>query len=267
MPSIDRNGVPIYYEDTGSGLPVIMGHSILCSGEMWMYQVPRLSERYRVINVDQRGHGRSVPATGPYTIRDMVDDFVALLDHLEIDRAVWAGLSMGGMVAMHAAIVAPDRVSSLILLDTHAGAETLYKKVKYRAMSVGTMAFGVRPFFPAVIPLLFGRTTIEENTDLVEDWKQRFASIHIPSITRAVSALVKRPSILNELAEVNAPSLVIVGEEDASLPPPKSKEIADALPDAEMVVIPQAGHLAALEKPDEVTKVMLGFLDGVHGTG
>jgi len=263
MPSIDRNGVKIHFEDVGTGPPVVMGHSILCSGEMWVNQVPQLAERYRVINMDQRGHGRSVPATGPYELSDMVADAVAVLDHLEIERAVWAGLSMGGMVAMHAAIAEADRVSALILLDTHAGAENLYKKVKYRAMSLGSTAFGIRPFFPAVIPLLFGHTTRAENPALIEEWKVNFASIHVPSITRAVGALVKRPSIVGELANVKVPSLVIVGEEDASLPVPVSQEIANALPNASLVVIPGAGHLSALEKPEAVTKAMLGFLDSL----
>jgi pimeloyl-ACP methyl ester carboxylesterase len=263
MPSIERDGVNIHFEDVGSGPPIVMGHSILCSREMWVYQVPRLAERYRVINLDQRGHGRSVPATGPYELHDMVDDAVAVLDHLEIDRAVWAGLSIGGMVAMHAAIAVPDRVSALVLLDTHAGAETLYKKVKYRAMGLGSSAFGIRPFVPAVIPLLFGRTTRTENPALIEEWKAKFASIHVPSITRAVGVLVKRPSIVGELANVQVPSLVIVGDEDASLPVPISQEIADALPNASLVVIPEAGHLSALEKPEAVTEAMLGFLDSL----
>ena len=81
MPSIDRNGVPIHFEDVGSGPPVVMGHSILCSGEMWMYQMPKLAERYRVINIDQRGHGQSVPVTSSYELRDMVEDAFAVLDH------------------------------------------------------------------------------------------------------------------------------------------------------------------------------------------
>ena len=263
MPSIDRYGVPIHFEDLGTGPPVVMGHSILCSGEMWVNQVPRLAESYRVINMDQRGHGKSVPATGPYDLREMVEDAVAILDHLEIERAVWAGLSMGGMVAMHAAIEFPDRVSALVLLDTHAGAETLYKKLKYRAMSLGATAFGITPFFPAVIPLLFGRTTRAENPALIKEWKTKTASIHVPSITRAVSVLVKRPSIVSELANVRVPSLVIVGEEDASLPVPISQEIANALPNASLVVIPGAGHLSALEKPEAVTEAMLGFLDSL----
>lgn len=263
MPSIDRNGVPIHFEDVGSGPPVVMGHSILCSGEMWMYQVPQLSKNYRLINIDQRGHGRSVPATSPYELRDMVKDAFAVMDHLAIDRAVWAGLSMGGMVAMHAAIAAPDRVAALLLLDTHAGEETTYKKLKYRTMSIGAKAFGVRPFFPAVIPLLFGRTTLANNQTLVDEWKPRFEEIHVQSLAMAVSALTRRPSIVRELGEVRCPSLVIVGEEDASLPPALSREIADALPNSSFVVIPKAGHLSALEEPVAVTEAMLRFLGTV----
>jgi 3-oxoadipate enol-lactonase len=263
MPSIKRDGVKIHFEDLGSGPPIVMGHSILCSGEMWVNQVPKLAERYRVINIDQRGHGKSVPATGPYELRDMVEDAFAIMDHLEIERAVWAGLSMGGMVAMHAAVDAPDRVSALVLLDTHAGAETAYKKLKYRALSTGAKAFGVRPFFPAVLPLLFGRTTLVENQILVDEWKRRFDEIHVPSLARAVAALTRRPSIVDRLAKVQAPALVIVGEEDASLPVPTSQEIAEAMQNASLVVIPGAGHLSALEKPEEVTEAMLEFLGEV----
>jgi len=157
----------------------------------------------------------------------------------------------------------PDRVAALLLLDTHAGEETMYKKFKYRAMSIGAKAFGVRPFFPAVIPLLFGRSTLAENQNLIDEWKPRFEEIHVQSLARAVLALTRRPSIVRELGEVQCPSLVIVGEEDASLPPHLSREIADALPNASLVVIPGAGHLSALEKPEEVTEAMLGFLGTV----
>jgi 3-oxoadipate enol-lactonase len=264
MPSIERNGVTIYFDDIGSGPPLVMGHSILCSGEMWMHQVPRLAERHRVITIDQRGHGRSVPATDPYEVCDMMEDVIAVLDHLAIERAVWAGLSMGGMVAMHAATKHPDRVTALMLLDTHAGAETNYRKLKYRAMSIGARAFGVRPFFPAVLPLLFGRTTLAENKILIDEWKLRFEAIHVPSLAAAVGALTRRPSIVHELGGVQCPSLVIVGEEDAALPPPKSREIADVLPNASLVVISGAGHLSALEQPDEVTDAMLNFLDDLN---
>jgi pimeloyl-ACP methyl ester carboxylesterase len=115
----------------------------------------------------------------------------------------------------------------------------------------------------AVIPLLFGRTTLAENQTLIADWKPRFEEIHVQSLARAVSALTRRPSIVRELFEVRCPSLVIVGEEDASLPPHLSKEIVNALPNASLVIVPESGHLSALEKPEEVTGAMLGFLGTV----
>lgn len=263
MPSIDRDGVKIHFEDAGSGPPVLLGHSFLCSSEMWAPQVPVLAERYRVINIDERGHGLSGNLTEPFDLYDMVDDVVAVLDHLGIERAVWAGLSIGGMVAMRAAMTIPERVSGLLLLDTHAGAETSFKKLKYGAMALGVRTVGVRPFLGPISKLMFGKTTRKEKTELVAAWKDRFASTDVPSMLLGLGALVRRDSVVRGLGSVDVPASVIVGDEDASLPPPLSREIADALPNASLVMIPEAGHLSALEKPEEVTEAMLGFLDSL----
>jgi pimeloyl-ACP methyl ester carboxylesterase len=180
-----------------------------------------------------------------------------------IERAVWAGLSIGGMVAMRAAIAVPDRVAGLILVDTHAGPESLYKKLKYRVMALGVRTIGVRPFLPAICKLMFGVTTRRRNPELVTAWKERFASVDVPSMLLALRALVRRDSVTAHLGQINVPSLVIVGDEDASLPPTLSREIASALANASLVVIPEAGHLSALEKPEAVTEAMLGFLDSL----
>jgi len=263
MPSIKRSGVRIHYEDIGSGSPVVLGHSFLCSGEMWGPQVGPLSDRFRVINVDERGHGRSGSLTNGFDLYDMVDDVVAVLDDVGVDQAVWAGLSIGGMVAMRAAITVPDRVAGLILADTHAGAETTYKKLKYRAMALGVKTVGIRPFLPAVSKLMFGITTQRQNPELVMAWRERFASADVPSMLLGLDALVKRDSVVDGLRSVEVPSLVIVGKEDVSLPPALSREIADTLPNASIFVIPEAGHLSALEKPEAVTEAMLGFLGTV----
>jgi len=263
MPSIERDCLKIHFEDLGSGPPVVLGHSFLCSGEMWGSQVPVLADRYRVINIDERGHGRSGNLAEPFDLYDMVDDVVAVLDHLGIESAVWAGLSIGGMVAMRAAMTVPERVSGLLLLDTHAGAEASYKKLKYGAMALGVRTIGVRPFLGAICKLMFGKTTRERNTKLVTAWRERFASTDVPSMLLGLGALVRRDSVVDKLRSVEASSLVIVGDEDASLPPPLSREIADALPNASLVVIPEAGHLSALEKPEAVTEAMLQFLDSL----
>jgi pimeloyl-ACP methyl ester carboxylesterase len=130
-------------------------------------------------------------------------------------------------------------------------------------MALGVRTVGVRPFLGAISKLMFGKTTRKQNPELVTAWRERFASTDVPSMLLGLGALVRRDSVVDELRSVEAPSLVIVGDEDASLPPPLSREIADALPNASLVVIPEAGHLSALEKPDAVTEAMLEFLDSM----
>jgi pimeloyl-ACP methyl ester carboxylesterase len=264
MPTIENNGVRIFFEDLGSGVPLVLGHSFLCSGEMWRPQLQQLAKRARVINIDYRGHGRSGEVRRPVTLYDMVADVLAVLDHLGIDRAVWAGLSIGGMVALRAALITPERVSGLILLDTHAGPEELYKRIKYLTMAIGVRVLGIRPFLPAIVPLFFGRTTRKANPLLVTEWRTRFAAVHIPSVLRTLDALRNRDSIVSRLGEIRVPSLVIVGAEDASLPLPYSRQIAAGLPHSSLVVIPHAGHLSNLEQPDAVRSAMLGFLERLN---
>lgn len=118
MPTISRDGISIYFAESGEGPPLILAHSFFCSGEMWSRVLGSLSRRHRVINVDLRGHGRSGPIERRITIYDLLSDCVAVLDHLKIDSAVWCGLSIGGMIGLRAALVVPERVRALILLDT-----------------------------------------------------------------------------------------------------------------------------------------------------
>ena len=264
MPEISRNGVRIHFDDLGSGPPVVLGHSLLCSGEMWGPQVPVLAEKYRVINIDQRGHGRSGHLSEPFDMYDMVDDVVAVLDETGVEKAVWAGLSIGGMVAMRAAVTVPDRVTGLILADTHAGPETGYKKLKYRAMGAGAKLFGTRPFLPGIVPLMLGPTTRRLKPELVDEWREKFASLHVPSLNLVVAALIRRDSVIDRLREIKAPTCVIVGGEDETLPVANSREIEAAIPDASLTVVPDAGHLSSLEQPEAVTKAMMQFLDEMH---
>ena len=116
MAIAENRGQQIFFEDVGSGTPLVLGHSFLCSGAMWRGQVQALADRCRIVNIDLRGHGRSGPAHQPFSLYDAVGDVIAVLDLLGIGRAVWCGLSIGGMVAMRAALTHPDRVAALILL-------------------------------------------------------------------------------------------------------------------------------------------------------
>ncbi len=269
MPTVPRDDVSIYYETMGDGPPVVLGHSFLCSGEMWSPQVEPLAERYRVINIDLRGHGRSGTVDRPFSLYDLVDDVLAVLDHLGIERAVWAGLSISGMVALRAALVARERVSGLILVDTHAGAETFANKIQYPVMVAAARVFGTARLMPRVARMFFCAHTRNTRPELVEEWKERFSSVFLSSIAHTISALKPRESIVGRLGEIDVPAVVIVGKEDQPLPVSCSREIAVGLGNASLVEIEDCGHLSSLEQPEAVTSAMLSFLEdlreGVEG--
>jgi 3-oxoadipate enol-lactonase len=260
MAFVQSQGLDIFFEDIGAGPPVVLGHSFLCSGKMWRAQVSALGSRFRVINPDLRGHGRSSEVSRPFSLYDAVSDVVAVLDRLRIERAVWCGLSVGGMVALRAALTCPDRVSGLILLDTDAGAETTLRKLKYLAMGAGVRAVGIRPFLSTITRLMFGATTRRHNPALVNEWKEEFVGVRVPSVLRCLEALMRRDSLLALLGGIRVPALELVGEEDLSLSPPLSRRMHELLRDSTFSQIPSAGHLSALEQPARVTDAILSFL-------
>ncbi len=133
-------------------------------------------------------------------------------------------------------------------------------------MGAGAKLLGTRPFLPAIMPLMFGPTTRRLHPNLVDEWRRKIAAVHVPSLNLTVDALVRRDSVVDRLADVRVPSIVIVGEEDSTLPVDDSREIAAAIRGASLVVVKGAGHLACLEQPDVVTTAMITFLDEVHAT-
>ena len=260
MPTIERDGVSIHYEDRGEGLPVIFGHSFLANGEMWRHQVDALCGRHRTINVDHRGHGRSGPVGRSCTLYDMADDMLAVLDHAGIASAVWAGLSIGGMIAMRAALVAPERVRGLVIVDSHAGAEKHPGKLRFGLLALGALAAGFRPLAWAILPHMFGRTAIREQPELIAAWRAELARLHVPSMLRVLAALMRRDDIVPRLGSIRAPALVLVGDEDHTVPVSCSRRIAASIPGARLEVLPRCGHLSALEQPAQVTAAMEAFL-------
>jgi 3-oxoadipate enol-lactonase len=263
--AIDAGGVRLHVEEHGAGSPVVFGHSLLCDGTMFARQVQDLSAEHRVLNVDFRGHGRSGVPAGPYSILDQAEDYRRVLDALSVERALFVGLSMGAMAAMHLALEHPSRVAGLVLMNTSAAPEEPWtKRLQYRAMARTAQLFGMRPFLQAKVrTIMFGASFRRERPEVVEHWLGRFAALDRQGLARAVEMVVSRPGIEHRLHELRTPALVIAGAEDSATPPSKARRLADALPGARLEILPGTGHLSTIERPEQTTALIGRFLSDI----
>jgi 3-oxoadipate enol-lactonase len=255
MPTIRRPHASIAYDDVGEGPTVVLGHSLFCTRSMWRGVVEALAGEYRFLNVELRGHGQST-AEAPFTLDDLVDDWLAILDQESVDRAILCGLSTGGMTAMRLALRAPERVLGMALLDTSAGREPLTNRVKNGALAWCYSRFGLLPK-GALLAAMFARETIEARPDLTARLIDEVRAFDRHQIDHAMRAVFGRDAV--DLSAVRIPTLAMVGEHDAATPVSRARAIADTVEGASMVVIPGVGHLTAVERPDLVVEHLRPF--------
>lgn len=265
MPSFTKDGVELYFEDMSYGgapdaLPVVLGHSFLCNGYMWGPVLPTLSAIRRVVNVDLRGHGQSAPCPRDCTMDDLVGDVLAVLDELGIARAILGGLSIGGMTAMRLAVAHPDRVGGLILLNTDAGAELATKKLKYRALASIVQLTDPKLVVPQITPLMFGRTTLLQNPTLVGQWEARWANMDVLSTVKVLEALLDRSDATAAVRNIDCPTLVVHGAEDAAIGRDRCIEVARLISGSAFQTVEDAGHLVTLERPEAISALLGTFL-------
>jgi 3-oxoadipate enol-lactonase len=226
---------------------VLLGPSLGSTVAMWAPQVPALSRRLRVIRFDQRGHGGSPVPPGPYTVEDLGQDVLALMDHLGLDRVHYAGLSLGGMVGMWLAAHAPQRIDRLALLCTGAHLPPargwLDRAAAVRSGGMAAVADAVlaRWFTPAFA--------------VREEYRAMLLATPVDGYAaccEAIAALDLRPV----LATIAAPTLVIAGAEDPATPPDLGRQIASAVPGATFELVAGTAHLANVERADVVTELL-----------
>ena len=251
-----------YTVDGAADAPVVvLSNSLGATRAMWDPQVPGLAERYRVVTYDTRGHGASPAPDGPYTLDDLVDDLVALLDEVGAERAHVAGLSLGGMTAMRLAAREPERVDRLALLCTSAKPDP--KPFLDRAAAV--RSGGTAPLAPTVASRWLTPPYAAEHPDLVAKLEAMIAGSDDDGYA-ACCEVVAAVDLLEDCARISAPTLVVSGWEDPALPPEHQKLIADSISGAELVTVSPGAHLANLEQTLQVTGLLLGHFDAAGGT-
>ncbi|MBN9099288.1 MAG: alpha/beta hydrolase [Pseudonocardia sp.] len=253
--TIVRDGQRIAYTDHGGDGPVVVAlHSFLMDGTMFAPQVEAWRGGFRVITVDERGHG-DTPADGPFDYWDVARDVLELLDELGIERAAVVGTSQGGFIALRTALLAPDRISALGLLGTSAAPEDPEVAAQYRELAAGWVAHGpADQLIDTVAAICLG-------TLPAEYWKARWRTVSGEHFDRILGVLVERDGLLERLPEITAPALVLHGSADAAYPVEKARQIADGLPAAEPLVVVEGGaHFLSLTDAASVTGPLTEFL-------
>ncbi len=258
MPVANVNGQQITYSDTGGDGPVIIwSHGFLMDHTMFGPQIDALVESHRCVSWDERGFG-ATPATGPFTYWDSADDAVALLDHLGIDQAIFAGMSQGGFISLRAALSHPGRVTGLILIDTQAGQEDPEIVEGYRGMIAHWM--GSEPLGDVG---LFVGSLILGAEDLIAEWIPIWEERRQDFTDYVADCLLERDDISDRVADITAPTLVIHGDADAAIALELGQYLADTIPNASMAVMPGGSHSANLTNPDACNAAIEAFLAGL----
>ncbi|NPA34451.1 MAG: alpha/beta hydrolase [Chlorobi bacterium] len=266
MPYIQVRGCNYYYIDEGKGdETIVFAHGFLLDADMFRFQIDYFKNRYRIIAFDWRGQGRSEKTTNGYDIDSLYLDSIELLMKLNCTPCHWVGLSMGGFVGMRIVARKPELIKSLILADTGASEETFINKIKWGTLAILFRLFGLHPVKKGVLKALFSPHSLKNPNfkSIITEYAHKMEKQDRKTIYKIAWAIFNRKSVIDELHKIKAPSLVMVGEDDIARPVEEAKQLVELIPNAELKIIPNAGHSSALENPQEFNKAMETFLKKV----
>ena len=264
---IEVDGTELAVVEMGpdEGLPVVLIHGFPFSHRMWAPQLRALSDDARLVAYDIRGHGQSPVGDGQYAIELFVDDLVALLDHLGIERAVGCGLSMGGYVLLRALEREPHRFRGAVLCDTRSEADSDEGRLKRVAAVRKLRSAGPSAYADDFLPGVLAPETLEARPEVVRAVRKMIEANPVKGMVGAQLAMAARTDTTDALGGLEVPTLVVVGEGDTLTPPETARRMARRIPGAGVTVISRAGHLSNLENPGEFNAALRLFLEGLEG--
>lgn len=256
---IATNGIQMHVADTGAGRPLVFLHGLGWDHLLWQSATRRFAGAYRVIAGDTRGHGESDKPAGPYTIATFADDWHGALAALGVRDACLVGFSQGGMIAQWLAVRHPEDVGALCLVSTSCRVDPGVREKLEERIRIARVE-GAAAAAHAAAGSVFSSGYAAAHPDAIERfvaWRAAMAQEPLFEATRAGVGF----DVSKELARVSVPTLVVYGDEDALTPPAVVKQVAAAVPGAELIGVPGAGHMIPVEQPERFEQIVGSFLD------
>jgi 3-oxoadipate enol-lactonase len=263
MPEMQVNGARIHYEEDGVGEPpLVFAHGLLLSGRVFDRQVDAFQQRHRCISFDFRGHGRSsAPATG-YGLDSLTEDARALVESRGPSRCHFIGHSLGGLVGLRLAIRHPELLSSLTLLNVTPAQERWAQALRLRLLSCLARAIGIEWVADRVLSQLFGPVFLDDPCRHQERnaWRAKLVANDLPGILRALTGVLTREAVSDQLARITTPTLIIAGEQDRAVPVADAELLHHGIRGSRLVILPRAGHTTPVEEPRATNHAIEQFL-------
>jgi pimeloyl-ACP methyl ester carboxylesterase len=256
--------VKLHHVEAGKGTPVVLLHGFPLSGTIWQSQLQALSDQFRVIAPDLRGHGQSPAPPGVYEMETLARDVLALLDALGVKRAVILGHSMGGYVTLAAAKLAPERFLALGLVSSQAAADSEEGRQGRFKLAGQVAAAGSSAVAEAMLPRLF-TPGLAAGNPVVEEVHQIILSTPRAGIIGSLNGMAMRPNTERLLSGMTVPVLLLAGARDQIISAEKSQALAALVPKSTLVLVDNAGHMTMLEQPEATTTAIREFLNATVG--
>jgi len=261
LPFIENQGAKIYWDEEGSGEPLLLIMGLSYPSYMWHRTRPSLARRYRTIALDNRGVGQSDAPPGIYSMALMASDAASVLDAAGVHDTHVFGVSMGGMIAQEFALQYPDRVRSLVLGCTTPGGSHAVLGDPAALQILTREGMTPEEAKEAIIPFIYDSATPRERID--EDMAIRMKWYPTPQGYAGQLQGVIGWEAYSRIGQINASTLVIHGESDRLIPPANAHLIADRIPRARLFLIPHAGHIFETDQPDVATRAIDKFLTAI----
>ncbi len=255
---VQLDGNEIACTHAGRGLPLLFVHGFPLSRRVWAHQVAAFAPAHRVLAPDLRGLGESPLGTGEISIAADADDLAALVRRLDTGPVVLAGHSMGGYVALAFARAHPELLRGLVLVATRAVPDSPEAAAGRRATAAEVERDGMHGLAARMASQLLAPEP--DDPELRDEITALIAASAPAGVVAALHAMAARPDATPLLPTLRVPTLVITGDADSLIPPAESERMAAAIPGAELVTIPGAGHLVAHERPAAFNRALAGWL-------